>query len=379
MTEIKRLPKLKRFVFDIEANKRLNADVSYNDPIPVMSIKIGNEGYLITNHELMYVDQYFPDIWYAGVDPENKTMKNIIDKKKAENKDYKPTNKEREEAKLSEFRQLIEEELKKKWKFEPSIVRVIKCKNESDLLDKFIEIFLTERPDYMSGYNSDAFDLNHIEHRMRAYGKTLTKYFDGEVVDKNFDGLYRKVLVFKRAGMMLCDAMDWMVRDSYLSKGNKKLKKATEILLKIKAPETNHEQHILDTQKYVKILETDPTNKEAYNHFWNFAKYCFSDSYITDIFVSKTIVDMNLALSMLIPYNVWKSSRFPRGKQCMLKLSELMNGWGIVGDAIRGFINYDVNPNTLHVFFAGNKTRKAFTWIKIYFYRVNEQFMRKQI
>lgn len=346
MSEIKQLPTLKRFVYDIEVNKKLNADVSYDDPIPVMSIKIGNIGYLLTNYELMPVSHNFPDYWYAGIDPENKTMMKIIEEKKKENENYKPTNVEKEELKLSEFREIDESELDSKlWKFEPCFVNVIKCRNEKELLEKFIEIFLREKPDYVSGYNSDAFDLNHIEHRMRIYNKTLSKYFDGEIVDKNFDGLYKKVLVFKRDGLMNCDAIDWMVRDSYLSKGNKKLKKATQILLKIKAPETDHEQHIIDTEKYLNILKKDPNNIEAYNHFWDYSKYCLSDSYITDIFIKNTIIDMNSALSILVPYTVWKSSRYPRGKQSFLKLAELMNGWGITGDGKTGFINYEINPS----------------------------------
>jgi DNA polymerase elongation subunit (family B) len=217
-----------------------------------------------------------------------------------------------------------------------------------------------EKPEYISGYNSDAFDWMHIEHRLESYGKSLSKWFDAELVDKNFDGFYKRCVVFKRDGCMMCDGIDWMIRDSYLSKGNKKLKKATEILLKVIAMETDHEQHAIDSLKYETFLlekipdldynsdlsdEQNQMYEEAYKHFWRFATYCASDTFITDIFVTNTIINMNLALSMLVPYNVWKVSRYPRGKQCFLKLAELMNGWGITGDAFSGFLKYDINPS----------------------------------
>src|SRR5690606_18114224 len=145
-------------------------------------------------------------------------------------------------------------------------------------------------------------------------------------------------------GAIIADAYDWMVRDSYLSKGEKALKKATKKLLKMIAMETNHEDHLSLCSKHENKIKEDPDNDEAYEHFWNFVKYCMSDSYVTDIFVEKTIIDMNFALSLLIPYTVWKSSRFPRGKQCMLKLQELMLGWAVVGYPIRGFEKEYINP-----------------------------------
>ena len=155
------------------------------------------------------------------------------------------------------------------------------------------------------------------------------------------------------------DAMDWVIRDAYLSKGNQGLKGAASALLKILAMEENHEEIVqmwITMQK--KLLNPQhPENQNpdqfeknrqlAYEQAFEFARYNMSDVFITDIFVSNTIINLNLALASLIPMTVFHVSRRPRGEQCELKLMERMIDWGIIGDKISDQLTTELTPTAI--------------------------------
>ena len=71
---------------------------------------------------------------------------------------------------------------------------------------------------------------------------TIETLFDVEIISKRMWDSNVKVMCYKRDGVIMGDAMDWVIRDAYLSKGNQGLKGAASALLKILAMEENHEE-----------------------------------------------------------------------------------------------------------------------------------------
>jgi DNA polymerase elongation subunit (family B) len=67
---------------------------------------------------------------------------------------------------------------------------IIKCDNESELLDKFFELIKETDPDIITGYNIYGFDNSYVNERLNLYRKSwpnLTRLLTGEVKINNID------------------------------------------------------------------------------------------------------------------------------------------------------------------------------------------------
>lgn len=358
LTDIKEIPELSVFTFDLEAQVPPAQDVSKNDPINMLAVKFEDQGYLFNNTELTHFDlpDYIMGIDEHTVDDEGNAL----------------------------LRRMSLEESQQKWNRKPVSTKTINVKNEKDLILAFKALIQKTEPEYITGYNSDAFDWWLIRHRSRLYNIKWDDLFEFEKPynrDKsNTEEKDPEIGVFHRDGCMMCDGFHWMTRDSYLSKGYRGLKSASKLLLHIDAMETEHAvlarqwvymKNVLlnedapehnnpestwamtillfeltpeEITMYEQLDYTDRNIQVAQDRVFTFAQYNMSDVVITDIFTRETILPFNIALAGLTPLTVDQVSSEARGKQCELKLMDRMNGWGIAPNKFIGFIQDQINP-----------------------------------
>lgn len=207
-------PEIKVLAFDIETWKQpLQFPAPENDPIMMISGVLGDNGFLITNNEIV--------------------SKNI-----------------------SDFEYKVEVDAR------VIGIKVYNCKDEGALLLQFIEKIMETKPDILTTFNGDMFDIPYIEKRMEIH--KMQYYFHP---------------------LMHLDCFKWVKRDSYLPMGSQGLKAVTKIKL-------GYTPDDIDPEEMVRFAKTNPEKLAAYN---------VSDSIATYLLYYKYVHPFIYSLCTLIP------------------------------------------------------------------------------
>ena len=320
------MPELKVFTFDIEVRKKPIKKPQADDPIDVIGIKYGSEGFIINNMELTFFS--FPD-FYLGIDKTKKIRK--IEKNEIDDTILYPT----------------------------IYYKVINVKNEYELLKKFYDIIVYLKPQAITGYASDFFDFPHIQSRGLLYNINFLTLFTQDKTEGRRDDQNKFIGDFKRDGVAMFDTMDWTERDSYLPKGMRGLKEITKELLGINAIEVNHEQKVImwneikskllnpNYEENLDLNKFEENKRKAFNLAYNHLIYCASDTYITDIFATQSSLGLNIAVSTKIPMNLFEVSRKKRGPMVELYLLNKMRDKFVAPNKVMKKRNNYINPNEI--------------------------------
>ena len=330
--EIKKLPQLPRFIFDIEIRKQPMMFPKNEDPIDLIAVqyddgRTGKNAVLFNNMELTHFE--FPSFFVGVIDQELQT----VNAKEIQ-----------QVAKL--FKHSTREVVK---------VKVVNVADEYALLKEFQRLFLKVKPLYFAGFNSDSFDWPHIIWRSGIYGISWDMF--------EYDDYQEK---YNMRGVIFGDVFHWVKTKAYLSEGLNGLKNAAKYKLNIQAMETEHEQQVKEWQlikdvllapdKYLEehpnmtredlktlitreleesdvdlstfgdITQPENAKRFAYQMAERFAHYCSSDTYITDVFAEQIVINFNLGLLSLTTFTGYEIERKRTGRIVDSVLLNRMNG-----------------------------------------------------
>jgi DNA polymerase elongation subunit (family B) len=307
MKNISTLPKIpEKCAFDIEVKKEQLKKPKPGDPVNLLGYQYIDLGHVVNNIAVHKVEI---DSFWMGV------------------KDGKMTPLTPEEA-----------EAMKGAKYKPVLFEAINVATEKDLINHWKSFLVEYRPKVMGGYYCDKFDWGHLSENGKKYGINFETILQFDKFEK----------AYTRDGYFFIDAIKFITRDSYLSKGNQSLKDVAKILLGIDPLEVDHEEvvHILakiekewgnpDSTEY----DLDRCKKEAQA----LAYYCASDVYLTYILVNTQVTDLDVSLSTIIPMGVFESARKARGPMVEYMMLKLMHEQGMIAPNKANPPEVTVNP-----------------------------------
>jgi DNA polymerase epsilon subunit 1 len=274
------LPSIKDIcVFDTEIRKAPVKKPRIGDPLNLLGYKHRGDGFMVNNLS-MHGNVEFNGFW-LGV------------------KDEKVTPIPDDEVAGGRF------------KYAPLYFSPVNVKDETGLLRHWKNFLENKDPLVICGYYSDSFDWKMVVEngKLQRYPVSFDDYFEP---------IFRKSdYPYKRRGQINIDAIDFIRRDSYLSKGNQGLKDVAKILLRIEPLEIDHEE----TVKILDKINGEWTNPEhpgydlerARDEVQHLAYYCASDVYVTSILLEDHVINLDFSLSSIMPLTVNETARNKRG------------------------------------------------------------------
>jgi DNA polymerase elongation subunit (family B) len=100
-------------------------------------------------------------------------------------------------------------------------VKYIECKNEFDLLSKFMEYWKDQSPDIVTGWNVKFFDFPYLINRIiRLFGEDFVKQLSpwGIIQSKESEVMGRKLTYYKIAGVSILDYIDLYKKFTYVTR-----------------------------------------------------------------------------------------------------------------------------------------------------------------
>ena len=139
-----------------------------------------------------------------------------------------------------------------------------KCKDEYDLLSKFLSFWQKEYPDILTGWNIDTFDVPYLVRRMeRVLGVEMTRRLSpwNVINDKSFERAGKEILALDILGVAILDYIDLYKKFTYSAQESYKLDYIAKVELgkqKLENPyDTFREFYTNDWQKFVEYNVVD--------------------------------------------------------------------------------------------------------------------------
>lgn len=257
------IPELKLTAYDIEVNSPRTRDPSIEkDQITMISLYSGNRDFVMVNSEVVRSGE-LEDVMVLIRDKDGEHHLPWVDWQYA--RDFK-TN-----PKPNKF---------------STLVKVTKFANEQALLQAFIRYLNEEKPDVITDFYGDRFDLPFIAGRAKQYGMDFEQItgikFKWKRGKKDSRDYMKDVDTTEIAGPFHLDAFLWNDKYSYLPKKDLGLKPSVQRRLKL----------IPIGRESLWIMDQDPAETVA---------YAASDGYITWRYVKEIILDFCISMGRMFP------------------------------------------------------------------------------
>jgi DNA polymerase elongation subunit (family B)/DNA-directed RNA polymerase subunit RPC12/RpoP len=171
-------------------------------------------------------------------------------------------------------------------------MKAIICKSEKELIEHFLEVLDLEKPEILTDFNGNKFDLPFIQARseilkipfLERTGLKFTPKIG--IKDKEIVNWLRDVDGVESYGYLYLDAYLWTLKYSYLPKGMQGLKPAVRSKLKI-IP--------IGRDALWQLNENSEGNSSEA------VAYAGSDSYVTWLYTKKIILDFVISMGNIFP------------------------------------------------------------------------------
>jgi DNA polymerase elongation subunit (family B) len=144
-----------------------------------------------------------------------------------------------------------------------------KCRDEYDLLSKFLSFWQKRYPDIVTGWNCDTFDIPYLIRRMeKVLGEPMTRRLSpwNVINDKSFERAGKEILSFEILGVALLDYLDLYKKFTYSAQESYKLDYIARVELGKQKLEHNYD-----------------TFREFYTNDWQtFVEYNVVDTELVD-------------------------------------------------------------------------------------------------
>jgi DNA polymerase epsilon subunit 1 len=204
---------------------------------------------------------------------------------------------------------------------------VIRAKDEKDLIEKFLWIFLNAKiddrhPDTIADYNGDDFDFWFLDKRAKLYDIHLSDY------GIQMSDYRRETKIY---GLPHIDTFIWVKRFSYSAKGEQGAKQITKKFLQYEPIELD----------YTEMYDMVDKNSKKYNPE-PVVKYSGSDAQIPYLLAKKIVNNFLFAVSSLLPITANDVLRKGAGSMVGLVLLSRWYQWNIMAPnkAVRDTIEY---------------------------------------
>lgn len=174
--------------------------------------------------------------------------------------------------------------------FKNTTHKILYFDNEAEMLHRFVHEVCIRSIDCWVGYNSDDFDIPYLSDRCKIHGIDFCKLF----------GFQKYKTTFISDQYIHLDLIYWVIRDSYLPMGKRRLKDVAKAKLSFEADD-------LDPEQMMQLAKTNPTQMLHYN---------ISDVVTTYILNKKFVENFIFALGSIIPLPPDKLLRKGTGKIC---------------------------------------------------------------
>ncbi|MHA1983285.1 MAG: 3'-5' exonuclease [Candidatus Hodarchaeales archaeon] len=178
-------------------------------------------------------------------------------------------------------------------------MKAIICKSEKDLIEYFLEVLDLEKPEVITDFNGNKFDLPFIQARseilkisfLERSGLKFTPKIG--IKNKKIVNWLRDVEGVESYGYLYMDAYLWTLKYSYLPKGMQGLKPAVRSKLKI-IPIGRDALWQLNENSEENSKRLKGNSSEA-------VAYAGSDSYVTWLYTKKIILDFVISMGNIFP------------------------------------------------------------------------------
>lgn len=174
--------------------------------------------------------------------------------------------------------------------FKNSTHTILYFDTEKDMLHRFVHEVLSRPVDCWVGYNSDDFDLPYLHDRCKVYGIDLYEKF----------GFQKYKTTFTSNKYIHLDLIYWVIRDSYLPMGRRRLKDVAKSKLQFEADD-------VDPEEMMELAKKDPHKMLHYN---------ISDVVTTYMLNKKFVENFIFALGSIVPLTPDKLLRKGTGTIC---------------------------------------------------------------
>ncbi len=157
---------------------------------------------------------------------------------------------------------IVSGKIKKSFVNNKKVKDAVNCKDEQEVIEKFVEEFRKIDPDVVTGWNLIDFDFNHLQERAREYDSDLMLGRDGSKIKLRITKDFFRTSTANITGRVVVDALN-MIKSSFIKSDDYKLETvAKEVLGKGKLLKFK------DVDKYEeldKLYKENPSRLVKYN------------------------------------------------------------------------------------------------------------------
>ncbi|MHA1984950.1 MAG: 3'-5' exonuclease, partial [Candidatus Hodarchaeales archaeon] len=180
------------------------------------------------------------------------------------------------------------------------------CNSEKELIEIFLNLLESEKPEILTDFNGNKFDLPFIQARSEILNVSFLERTGMKFTpkiglrDKEIVNWLRDVDGVESYGYLYLDAYLWTLKYSYLPKGMQGLKPAVKSKLKI-IPIGRDALWQLNEEKEKQKGETNSGDTNNRTNSSEAVAYAGSDAYVTWLYTKKIILDFVISMGNIFP------------------------------------------------------------------------------